>query len=48
MTREEYEKPEAKSTAGERGRERQSGGKAFSARAVVHGEGSRGVLHRSS
>lgn len=42
----ELEKPEAKGTAGERGRERQSGGKAFSARAIVHGEGNRGLLHR--
>lgn len=47
MTGEEYEKPEAKSTAGERGRERQSRGKTFPARATVHGEGNRGVLHRS-
>lgn len=46
MTGGELEKPEAKGTAGERGRERQSGGKAFSARAIVHGEGNRGLLHR--
>lgn len=47
MSGEEHQKPEAKSTAGGRGRERQSGRKAFSARAIVHGEGNRGVLHRS-
>ena len=40
----EYEKPEAKSTAEESGREKQSGEKVISTRAVVHGEGNRGVI----
>lgn len=39
-----HENPQAKSTAEESGKEKQSGEKVISARADVHGEDNRGVL----